>query len=51
MGKHQKNWSQTEKMAIVDFYKKNGIGKTSKEFNVSTGPPVRCYHLPLGCAL
>lgn len=36
MGKHQKSWSQEEKLTIVNYYKEHGVAKTSKEFNVSS---------------
>ena len=36
MGKHQKSWSQDEKLTIVEYYKEHGAAKTSKEFNVSS---------------
>lgn len=36
MGKHRKTWSHEEKLAIVNFYKNEGAGKTSREFNVSS---------------
>jgi len=36
MGKHQKSWSQDEKLTIVEYYKEHGASKTSKEFNVSS---------------
>ncbi len=36
MGKHQKSWSQDEKLTIVKFYKEHGAAKASKEFNVSS---------------
>jgi transposase-like protein len=36
MGKHQKSWSQEEKLTIVKYYKEHGAAKASKEFNVSS---------------
>lgn len=36
MGKHQKSWSQEEKLTIVKFYKEHGAAIASKEFNVSS---------------
>lgn len=36
MGKHQKSWSQEEKLTIIKFYKEHGAAKASKEFNVSS---------------
>ena len=30
MGKHQKSWSQEEKLTIVNYYKEHGAAKTSK---------------------
>lgn len=45
MGKHQKTWNETEKLEVVNFYKVNGPGKTSKEFNVSTATIYRWAEL------
>jgi transposase-like protein len=45
MGKHQKTWNQAEKLAIVNFYKEHGAGKTSKAYNVSTGTIYRWVKL------
>lgn len=36
MGKHQKSWSQEEKLTIVKYYKEHGAAKAAKEFNVSS---------------
>lgn len=36
MGKHQKSWSQAEKLTIVKYYKEHGSAKASREFNVSS---------------
>jgi transposase-like protein len=45
MEKHQKSWTQAEKLVIVHFYKENGAGKASKEYNVSTGTIYRWIEL------
>jgi transposase-like protein len=39
MGKHQKSWSQEEKLTIVKYYKEHGAAKAAKEFNVSSVSP------------
>lgn len=37
MSKHRKSWSQPEKMAIINYYKKYGAVATSRQYDVSTG--------------
>lgn len=36
MGKHRKTWNQSEKIEVLNYYKTHGMGKTSREFNVSS---------------
>ena len=45
MGKHQKTWSQSEKIDVLNYFKIHGAGKTSKEFNVSSATIYRWLSL------
>jgi transposase-like protein len=45
MGKHRKSWTQTEKVEILNHYKLHGLGKTSKEYNVSSATIYRWLSL------
>jgi len=37
MKKHQKRWTSSEKLEIVNYSKLHGVTKASREFNVSGG--------------
>lgn len=45
MGKHQKKWNQSEKIEVLNYFKIHGIGKTSKEFNISSATIYRWLSL------
>lgn len=45
MGKHQKTWSQSEKIDILNYFKSQGAARTSKEFNVSNATIYRWQSL------
>lgn len=36
MTKHQKRWTPSEKLEIINYYKLHGATKASREFNVSS---------------
>ena len=37
MKKHQKRWTVSEKLEIINYSKTNGVTKASREYNVSSG--------------